>query len=298
MEIKFTPQESSTLYGLLADSTSDIILKTDRDGFIVHASPAMEHLGLPRPDPLVAPHLLDLIHPSCENKVMAEHNAALQGAQEHVWFEVAVLAADRRKRWFEMQIRRLEDAGGGVYGALSIMRNIDERRELERRVFVAELTDPVTGLSNRKAFMSMLQHLVDERRNGSLALFCIDYFQAINMQHGQSVGDKVLVVFSDLLRTMTREGDIVSRIGDESLGVILPGTDCEEARAICQRIVTTLSELRRESGVDSFTITASAGISRIAESVDDTIKRAELALFLAKAKGRNRLEMESAPRVK
>ena len=142
----------------------------------------------------------------------------------------------------------------------------------------------------------MLQHLVDEDVGGCLALFDIVYFQAINMQYGQSVGDKVLVVFAELLRTMTREDDIVSRIGGECLGVLLPGVTAADTQEVCQRIVATLSELRREVGGDSLSITASAGVSRIGNSVDDTIKRAELALFLAKAKGRNRLEMESAPR--
>ena len=296
MEMNFTPQESSALYSLLADSTSDIILKTDREGFILHASPALERLGIPLPNMLIGPHLLDFVHPDCVEMVRLEHSAAIEGGQDHKWLEVSALANDRRRRWFEMQIRCLTDGHGEVYGALSIMRSTDERRALERRLFAAELTDPLTGLTNRKAFISMLQHLVDENVGGCLALFDIDYFQAINMQHGQSVGDKVLVVFAELLRTMTREDDIVSRIGGECLGVLLPAVTPTDAQGVCQRIVATLSELRKEVGIDSFAITASAGVSCIGSSVDDTIKRAELALFLAKAKGRNRLEMESAPR--
>jgi diguanylate cyclase (GGDEF)-like protein/PAS domain S-box-containing protein len=292
----FTPQESTALYGLLADSTSDIILKTNREGFILHASPGLEQLGFPLPTMLIGPHLLDLVHPSYEEKVQSELAAAFRGEPGRTWFDVAVVTADRRRRWFEMQVRSLADGQGNIYGALGIMRSIEERRSLERRLFAAEFTDQLTGLTNRKAFVSMLQHLVEERVGGCLALFDIDYFQAINMQYGQTVGDKVLVVFADLLRTMTREEDIVSRIGGECLGVLLPGVLPSDAQAVCQRIVSTLSELRREVGVDSFTITASAGVSRIDNSVDDTIKRAELALFLAKAKGRNRLEMESAPR--
>lgn len=294
MGMNFTPQESSALYGLLAESTSDIILKTDREGFILHASPAMERLGILLPSMLIGPHILDLVHSSCVAEVKAEHDAAITGGGRPKWIEVSAVTADRRKRWFEMQVRSLTDGRGDIYGALSIMRNIDERRALEERLFAAELTDSLTGLTNRKAFITMLQHLVNERIGGCLALFDIDYFQAINMQYGQSVGDKVLVVFSDLLRTMTRQDDIISRIGGECLGILLPRITPDEAEAVCQRIIATLSELRRDVGAGSFAITASAGVSRINDSLDDTIKRAELALFLAKAKGRNRLEMESA----
>ncbi|WP_235829427.1 GGDEF domain-containing protein [Croceicoccus estronivorus] len=294
--MNFTPQESSALYGLLAESTTDIILKTDLEGYILHASPGMAKLGFPMPDMLIGPHVLDLIHPNSVEAVKAEHDAAVHGTGTPKWIEVSVMTADRRKRWFEMQIRCLTDSQDHIYGALTIMRSIDERRKLEDRLFVAELTDPLTGLTNRKAFIAMLQHLVDEEIGGCLALFDVDYFQAINMQYGQTVGDKVLVVFSDLLRTMTREEDIISRIGGECLGVLLPGVTPEDAEAICQRIVSTLSELRKDAGGGNFPITASAGVSRINDSLDDTMRRAELALFLAKAKGRNRLEMESGPR--
>lgn len=296
MGMHITPQESSALYGLLADHSSDIILKTDREGFILHASQAIERLGFAMPAMLIGPHLLDLVDPSCAEMVRAGHDAALAGRQDGGWIEFPALTADRRKRWFEIQIRCLPDARGQAYGALSVMRSIDERRVLEDKLFAAELTDPLTGLTNRKAFIAMLRHLVDERVGGCLALFDIDYFKAINMQYGQSAGDRVLVVFADLLRTMMRQEDIISRIGGECLAVMLPRTAPQDAQALCQRIIDTLADLRADRGSDAFTLTASAGIACIGKSLDETIKRAELSLFLAKAKGRGRLELDSDAR--
>ena len=169
-------------------------------------------------------------------------------------------------------------------------------RSLEEQLFTVAMTDPLTGLANRKAFIAMLQHLLDDRIDGCLAVFDIDYLRAINMRYGQFVGDDVLIVFSDLVRSMTRSTDIISRIGGESLGILLPGTTPSHAKAICQHIIDTLSEISRTTGQDNIPITASAGIARIGVSVDNTIKRSELALFMAKAKGRNRLEMEGSSR--
>jgi diguanylate cyclase (GGDEF)-like protein/PAS domain S-box-containing protein len=292
MGLKFTLKESSALYRLLADNTTDIILKTDRDGFIVHASPAIERLGLALPNMLIGPHLLDLVHPSRAAAVKAEHEAAIRGRQDGRWIEFPALTEDHRQRWFEIQLRCLMDDHDEIYGALGIMRSIEERRTFEEKLFAAEMTDALTGLTNRKAFIAMLQHLVDNRVGGCLAMFDIDHFRAINMQHGQSFGDEVLVVFSDLLRTSMRQDDIISRIGGESLGVLLPGTGSAQAEAICRRVITTLSEIREALGPDAFSITASAGIAPIGGSLDNTIKRTELALFLAKAKGRNRLELD------
>lgn len=297
MGVNFTSQEGSALYRLLAESTSDIILKTDCQGFIVHASPAIEQLGVSFPAMLIGPHILDLVHPSGAAAVQSEHEAAINGRQEGKWVEFPALTKDKRERWFEIQVQSLADDHDRVYGALSVMRSIEERRSYEDRLFAAAMTDPLTGLTNRKAFISMLQHLVDEDVGGCLALFDIDHFRNINMQYGHSVGDEVLVVFADLLRTFVRSDDIISRVGSESLAVLLPNATPDQAEVICQRIIAALAEIRQEVGAGSLAITASAGVSRIDNTLDDTIRRAELALFFAKTKGRNRLEIDTASKL-
>jgi diguanylate cyclase (GGDEF)-like protein/PAS domain S-box-containing protein len=288
--------EGSALYRLLADNTTDIILKTDRQGFIVHASPAIEQLGVTLPSMLIGPHILDLVHPSRAEEVRSEHEAAINGRQDGKWVEFPALTAVKQERWFEIQVRSLADDDNRIYGALSVMRCIEERKRFEDKLFVAEMTDPLTGLTNRKAFISMLQHLVEERSGGCLVLLDIDHFKTINMQFGHSVGDQVLLVFSDLLRNMVRPDDIISRVGSESLAVLLPRTAPDQAERIGRRIINSLSQVRQSVGSKSVAITASGGVSSIGRSVDDTIKQAELALFLAKTKGRNRLEMDNAVR--
>lgn len=289
--VAMTPRESSALYGLLAEG-ADIILKTDSKGFVVHASPAIERLGLKLPGMLIGPHILDLVHPSCAASVRQAHEGLIEGRCDETRMEIPAVAADGGERWFEMQMRGLTDDRQRVYGTVSVMRSIEERRSYEERLFAASMTDPLTGLTNRRAFVAMLRHMVDQRIGGWLALFDIDHFRAINMRYGQAVGDEVLVVFADFLRSLLRREDIISRIGGESLGVLLPGSDEGQAQAICQRIIDTLAEIRQASG--GLRITASAGLSPIARTVDHTIKRAEIALFLAKAKGRNRLEMDGS----
>jgi PleD family two-component response regulator len=80
------------------------------------------------------------------------------------------------------------------------------------------------------------------------------------------------------------------------LGVLLPQARPDQAEAICARVIAALSDIRQTAGSNGFSITASAGVARIEGSLDDTFKRAELALFFAKAKGRNRLEMDGGLR--
>lgn len=295
MQVDFTSRESSAVRHLLAESASDIILKTDRGGFVLHASPAIERWGLPLPNTLIGSHIEHLAHPACAAAVRAEHEATIAGEGAELgrgWLEFLALTADGAGRWFEIRMERLVDESGAAYGAVCLMHSIEERRRYEERLFAAAMTDPLTGLTNRPAFIQMLGHLIEQQTGGYLAIFDIDHFKQINMQYGQAVGDEVLVVFADLLRTLMRGEDIISRIGGQSLGVLLPAASLAQAEAICQRIVATLSEARRAGGAQSRAITASAGVAEIAGSLDATIKRAETALFLAKAKGRNRVEID------
>jgi diguanylate cyclase (GGDEF)-like protein/PAS domain S-box-containing protein len=290
MKLQFTLGESSALYGLLAENTTDIILKTDREGFVVHASPAIAQLGVTPPTMLIWPHLLDLVDPSCREVVEAEHAAVIGGRQAGSWVEFRAFTADGSERWFEVQMRCLHDERGATYGTLGIMRSIDERRSYEERLFTAAMTDQLTGLSNRRAFVAMLRHLVDEQSRGCVAIFDIDHFRAITLQYGQSTGDEVLVAFADFLRALTRCEDIISRIGTESLAVLFPSKSVDQTETLCRQIIQTLAEIGPSVGPDGFSVTACVGISRIESSVDETIRRAELAAFLAKAKGRNRIE--------
>lgn len=295
MGVNFTARESSALRILLAENANDIILKTDRRGYILHASPSIERWGLPLPGSLTGTHILHLAHPSCAAQLRREHAAVIDARQDGGWTEFLALAADGRESWFEIRMHCLLDEANQAYGAVSLLRSIEERRRLEDQLFTAAMTDPLTGLTNRRAFIAMLQHIVDKRIHGCLAVFDIDYFKAINMQHGQAAGDEVLLAFSDLLRSLMRAEDIISRISGEKLSVLLPHVSAAEAEAICRRIIAALAEIRSSAGADSFPITASAGITPIGGTLDTTLKRAELALFLAKAKGRNRLEIDASP---
>lgn len=279
-----SPGECSALYRLVAESPTDLVLKTDRMGRIVHATPATAGLGLAFAGDPVGRHLLELLHPSCSEIVLAEHAAAVGGGSRSGWLEVLALAQDGAHRWLEMKLGALPESDG----ALGIFRSIDDRRALEDRLFVAAMTDPLTSLTNREAFTRMLAHLVESGAPGHVALFDLDHFRTINLCHGHSGGDRVLVAFSRLLRSLLRRDDIVSRIGGGTFGVLLPDVDAGTAHAACARVVAAMGELNQ--GERGTRLTASAGIARFARSADATLREAELALLAAKSRGRNRVE--------
>ena len=290
MHVDFTLLERSALYGLLAEYSTDIILKTDRRGFVLAASPALERLGLALPAMLIGPNLCDLVHPDYRELVSGEHRGAIAGQDSGAWLELRALNCAGQEQWFETQVRPMTDTQGRIYGALVVMRCIAMRKSLEERLFAAELTDPLTGLTNRIAFVAMLDHLVASPHRGALALFDIDHFMTLNMRFGQSAGDDLLRAFAGLLRAMSRSEDIISRIDGERFGVIMPGLAPEVAAATCVPIVETLAKAGGVTLGGDFGVSTSVGIARIARSTDTTVKHAELALFMAKAKGRSRIE--------
>jgi diguanylate cyclase (GGDEF)-like protein/PAS domain S-box-containing protein len=288
----FTLQERCALYGLLAQDNEDIVIKTDRRGFVTSASGALTRLGYGLPELLIGPHIADLARADYGEALGAAFEAAIGGGRSPGWIEFPARCSRRKDPvWYEMQLHGLSDPANRRYGTLGVMRSIAARKTLEERLFAAEHTDPLTGLTNRRAFITMLDHLIGSGPGGCLALFDIDHFMAINMRCGQAAGDEVLVVFADLLRAVLRHDDIVSRVGAERFAVLLPGVDPAQAMEICDPVIATLTDIRRLTGTGDLAISASAGLSPIAGSLDLTLKRAELALFFAKAKGRSRLEL-------
>jgi diguanylate cyclase (GGDEF)-like protein len=162
--------------------------------------------------------------------------------------------------------------------------------ELERLV----MTDPLTGLANRTRFFAgaAVEIKRAERQNAPLAvvLIDIDFFKQVNDNHGHEAGDQVLAAFAGLCRTVVREQDVAARLGGEEFGLLLPGTDRDQARALADRLRVEVEAQPLE--VIPVPITISLGISEVLpeeNTVDAALSRADKALYAAKRTGRNKV---------
>lgn len=289
-------REARALYRLLAENTTEIVLKTDADGFVTYVSPAAERSGVWRVGDLMGRHLLELVHAPFKGQVATQLDAAIEQGAAGRWSEFLAVVGQDGELWFEMKIQSLIDDNAYVYGSVAIMRSIAERKAFEDQLYEAGLTDALTGLSNRRAFMAVLQHHLDEQAGGCMALLDLDHFRTINDRYGHAVGDRVLILFGNLARSLVRQEDTVARIGGEKFGILLPRASPEQAELVCQRILSSFSGTTRAIGDAIIRASASAGVSPISGTPDDAMKSADLALYTAKAKGRDRLEM--APRLR
>jgi len=151
-------------------------------------------------------------------------------------------------------------------------------------------SDPLTGIANRRAFHERLgAELGRAQRYGrglSLVLLDLDHFKAVNDRHGHQAGDRVLVLFAELLGAHSRKGELVARLGGEEFAWLMPETDRLGAYSAAERVRQAVEQ---RSSDDVGTVTLSAGVSSSEDAGDaDTLfHNADRALYWAKDNGRN-----------
>ena len=167
------------------------------------------------------------------------------------------------------------------------------------RVRLLSLTDELTGLPNRRAFLRRLEDEVARvQRYGfpmSFVLIDLDHFKDINDKYGHAAGDEVLRVYSKNILSIFRHHDMVARYGGEEFSVLLPNTDSDGAVRALNKVRRRANETRwQTNGTISDVPTFSAGVSlyKPGESASAFIERADKALYRAKRLGRNRIELD------
>jgi diguanylate cyclase (GGDEF)-like protein len=172
------------------------------------------------------------------------------------------------------------------------LENARRHRLVERQA----ATDELTGLPNRRLFMRALTTEVARAKRArdtfSLVLIDLDDFKNVNDTFGHEAGDLVLREFADVLRHAMRESDVAARLGGEEFACLLPASDADGAHVMAERIRTDL-ETRAIALPDgrSVSITASLGSAAYPQekTADALLRAADIALYRAKAEGKNRV---------
>jgi diguanylate cyclase len=181
---------------------------------------------------------------------------------------------------------------------VSGLKRLHLELETVQHEFVDALSnlDPLTGTPSRAGMLTKLreeQELVKrEVRECAVAMMDLDQFKAVNDQYGHVVGDNVLVGFARYIMAHLRPYDRVFRYGGEEFVICLPNADLEAGHEIIDRLREELASLPFEAdGKGQFHVTASFGLTLLdaAAPVERSIDHADKALYVAKAKGRNRV---------
>ncbi len=174
-------------------------------------------------------------------------------------------------------------------------------QEQRARLEHLSLTDPLTGLPNRRAFETRFpqaQGLAERRHPVALVMLDIDYFKGVNDRYGHGVGDQVLLALAQSLKALTRRADLAARLAGDEFAVFLTGLDAAGVDAWYQRLSDHFRSELNAFGLELDT-GLSAGQTWLGSASGDTLNhamvRADRALYRAKARGRGQLAQYDAP---
>lgn len=164
-----------------------------------------------------------------------------------------------------------------------------EVRKLVARLQEQSLTDELTGLANRRAFLDVAAREIERSRRYrhelSLAYLDIDAFKAANDRFGHAVGDRVLIALAGLARATARSVDTVARIGGDEFVILMPETDAPSALPLAERLRATCS---RAAGTGAAPVTCSIGLvtfERAPSGLEELLTSADALMYEAKAAG-------------
>ena len=250
-------------------------------------------LGEERPDDILD---LPVIHH--HSGVEARVKDALQGAGIGALLAVNLLIAGGARLQLvlgsrsRLAWRRAE--APLLLSLLEILSRAIASQANEEQLFKQAMTDPLTGLFNRRYFMETLEqelkHVRRFNKHTALLVVDIDHFKAVNDTYGHDAGDAVLQHFARLAKTSLREIDLIGRLGGEEFGIILPATDPVMAMGAAERLRRTIAASETLNRQARINVTISTGLTMLFaadHSIDEPMHRADMALYAAKSQGRN-----------
>jgi len=187
---------------------------------------------------------------------------------------------------------------GEPFGFISTYVDITEHKRMATRLRKLANTDPLTELSNRRHFTTLLEREIKRsRRNGnplSLLLLDLDHFKTVNDRFGHNCGDMALKAFADTSRDILRDIDVIGRLGGEEFSIFLPDTDREGAYILAERMRQGVENIDLVSDKNEpIKLTVSIGVAMLdnlmGDRIEDILQRADKALYRAKNEGRNRV---------
>jgi diguanylate cyclase (GGDEF)-like protein len=177
-----------------------------------------------------------------------------------------------------------------VVEILGVTRDISERKMFEAELTRLAVTDPLTGLWNRRHTSELLSaDLAQAHRHGqalTALMIDVDNFKSINDTHGHQTGDRVLVEIATRLREQIRSTDVVGRWGGEEFVVLLRYCGLRDAMATAEKLRQRIAEVPFDT---LFSVSVSIGAAELQDTDDlaSWIERADAALYAAKRAGRN-----------
>ena len=289
------------------NSSTDLISYKDyinTDGMYFGCNHAFQIFAGREEDAIIGRTDIELFGEERGNTIREKDRIVLDSGHD-IHYEEWAVGADGQRILLHTKKTLLRDDEGNVIGLLNISRDMTQEHlykvqveESERRYKELANTDELTGIPNRRLFFELAREyfkiaLRDETPL-SLLMIDIDYFKAINDTHGHLVGDHVIAYVASLIKNRLRESDVVARYAGDEFVVMLHNTDLKNAGKIAEELrgLFVQKPFQTEEGVTiPVAISIGAVMYQGEKECEHLLTRADEALYLAKRRGRNRIEL-------
>ncbi|MBW8825406.1 MAG: EAL domain-containing protein [Acidobacteria bacterium] len=277
----------------IVQAISDVVVVIGRDG-INEVSPSVTAVLGYQPADVIGRPMSDLVHPDDLRRLKpGEHTKVFHHPGAAGSSSMRVLRADGT--WCPMDARYSNlGADSALGGVLVTFRDVTERHAFEEQLRQQAHHDELTGLANRRHLHAALEQALVAGQSPSLVLLDLDDFKAVNDTSGHQLGDHLLMAVADRLRRCIRPGDLVARLGGDEFAVLVvhdPGAAV--ATTVARRLIDDLSLALRVDGQD-VRCAGSAGVAGRRDSTvaaADLLRDADVAMYVAKRRGKSRFEV-------
>ena len=198
--------------------------------------------------------------------------------------------------WADVVVTPTVEGDGDIDGHVVVIRDVTEQHLAREKLLSDAMTDPLTGLANRRGLEHLVQAWLDNSgglaRASSWIMADVDHFKRVNDTYGHEVGDQVLKRMAQILQGAARADDVVARLGGEEFLVFLPGVALKDAMQAAERMRAGVAGATMQSQDGAFRITSSFGVAENPAGIawPAVVARCDQALYAAKREGRNRVE--------
>lgn len=214
----------------------------------------------------------------------------LNQLQGHMNRMLSAMSIDRQNLLEDEQAKR-------DWLEVAVAKRTEDLQILNEKLKYLATRDSLTDVLNRGSFFEAAQQLLvlsqQQTSTASFILLDLDFFKRINDTYGHFIGDKVLIQFTQILQSFLKESDLLGRVGGEEFAIFLPDTKLDAAFQLADEIRQAISKTTLEIEGKTVTYTVSLGVESSEpddQLIDDLFKRADLKLYGAKDKGRDRVE--------
>lgn len=253
-------------------------------------------LGYPEQE-LLARRLDDLLH----SEDRESKSGGLRGIGQNdddgpVTLEQRFVRRDGGIVWGKLTLSAIGSRAGAPASQIAVIEDVSESRRLSFELAHQADHDSLTGLLNRRALERELARALrtvrEQQTPHALCYIDLDEFKVVNDTCGHAAGDQMLRQITELLREQLREGDVLARLGGDEFGMLLRGCDLVAGRRVAEKLCRVIEEFRFDWDGRRFNVSCSMGVVPVTgdlPDIDAALRAADIACYLAKEQGRNRV---------